>query len=170
MWFFRSIQADCDGFTLAEFSITIVVTSILILSAASLLISSNEQLILAENETRAIRDHTLIAKLFANTIRQGDSRISKIYSDSTKTTPASSGTCLVITSPDSSTTTFYKGSNDFVLVQPGGSKSRIVRKVINNLTISDSYTADSLRTVQISVTTNHNGKLLSTHHTYSFRN
>jgi len=170
IWLNKILLADPSGFTLVELSITIVVSSILILFASSLLIISNEQLIKSKTEVQAVRDHTLITQICSRIIREGNGTNSKIYSDSTKTTVSSSGSYLSVTAPDSTTTSLFTGNNDFVLVKTNGVKNRIVRNIVNSLSFSEFYNPDSLRTIRIALTTDHNGSPLTTTQYYSFRN
>ncbi len=170
IWLNRILSVDSSGFTLVELSITIVVSSILILFAGSLLIISNEQLVKSENEVQAVRDHTLITQICSRIIREGTGSSSKIFTDSTKTAVSSTGACLSITAPDLTTTSLYSGDNDFVLVKTNGVKNRIVRNIVNNLSFTEFYNPDSLRTIRVALTTNHNGSPLTTTQYYSFRN
>ncbi|MBN2602455.1 MAG: prepilin-type N-terminal cleavage/methylation domain-containing protein [Candidatus Marinimicrobia bacterium] len=170
IWLNKILSADSCGFTLTELSITIVVSSILILFVASLLIISNEQMIKSRIEVQDIRDHTLITQICSRIIREGSGINSKIYTDSTKTTLSSSGSCLSVTAPDSTTTSLFTGNNDFVLVKTNGVKNRLVKSIVNNLSFSEFYNPDSLRTIRMVLTTNQNGSPLTTTQYYSFRN
>jgi|GEM_PF-1176403 len=170
MWLNKFLSDNSSGFTLVELSIAIVISSMLILFAANLLIISNEQLIKSRVEVQAVRDHTLITQICSRIIREGIGTNSKIYSDSTKTTVSSSGSCLSVTTPDSTTTSLFTGNNDFVLVKTNGVKNRIVRSIVNNLSFTEFYNLDSLRTIRIALTTDHDGSPLTTTQYYSFRN
>ena len=170
MWLNKILSDNSSGFTLVELSIAIVISSMLILFAASLLIISNEQLIKSRNEVRDIQDHALITQIFSRIIREGDSNTSKIYTDSTKTTVSSTGSCLSVTHPDSSTSSLFSGNNDFVLVKSSGAKDRIVKNIINNLSFAENYNLDNLRTIRVTLTTDQNGSPLATTNYYSFRN
>jgi len=170
MWLNKFLSDNSSGFTLVELSIAIVISSMLILFAANLLIISNEQLIKSRVEVQAVRDHTLITQICSRIIREGIGTNSKIYSDSTKTTVSSSGSCLSVTTPDSTTTSLFTGNNDFVLVKTNGVKNRIVRSIVNNLSFTEFYNPDSLRTIRIALTTDHDGSPLTTTQYYSFRN
>lgn len=170
IWLNRILSANSSGFTLVELSVTIVVSSMLILFAASLLIISNEQMIKSRLEVQAIQDHALITQIFSKIIREGTGTNSKIYTDSTKTTVSSSGSCLSVTHPDLTTNSLFSGNNDFVLVKSNGVKDRLVRNIVNNLSFTESYNPDSLRTIRVTLTTDHDGSPLTTTQYYSFRN
>ena len=170
MWLIKPILNDSRGFTLTELSITVVVASLLVLVAGSLMITSNEILVQSRIETRSIQDHSLISYLFAYTIKEGESQLSTIYTDSSMTTASSSGNCLSVTNPDMETTSLYFSNHDFVMIKPNGTINRVVENIVNNLSFSERFNQDSIRTIQISLTTDQNGYSLSTNHVYSFRN
>ncbi|HDP67508.1 MAG TPA: prepilin-type N-terminal cleavage/methylation domain-containing protein [Candidatus Marinimicrobia bacterium] len=161
--------AIANGFTLVELSITIVITSIVLLSAASLVVVSNEQFFQSQQEVGTIRDHNLIAGILTNRIKEGLGRYSRIYSDSTKTTVSTSGPCLCVMYTDSTAITFYRDNNDFVM-SGGNGQQRIVSGIVSNLLFTEQYAADSSKFIQVALSTTRNGSTISTNHIYSFRN
>lgn len=161
--------AITNGFTLVELSITIVVSSIVLLSAASLVLVSNEQFIQSQREVEMIRDHNLITSILSSRIKEGLSSDSHIYSDTTKTTLSTSGPCLCVMTADSATITFFRDNNDFVMSDQGG-RIRLVTGLVTNLTFTEQCLADSSKFIQVALSTTRDGQTLSTNHIYSYRN
>ena len=161
--------AIANGFTLVELSITIVITSMVLLSAASLVLVANKQFYQSQQEVETIRDHNLIAGILTNRIKEGLGRYSHIYSDSTKTTVSTSGPCLCVAYADSTAITFYRDNNDFVM-SSGNGQQRIVSGIVSNLQFTEQYAADSSKFIQVALCTTRNGSTISTNHIYSFRN
>ena len=166
----NSVLKSQNGFTLIELSISIVISSIIALSAGSLVLISSNQLTLSTIDVQTVRDHAIITQFLSENIKEGLGYYSCIYSDSSKSTPGNSGTCLSIMALDSSTINIYKGGNDCVVVSDQGYEKRLVRHILTNLTFTNSYAPDSSKIIQVALTINRNGSPITTNHNYSFRN
>ena len=169
----KHIGLSQDGFTLIELMITILISSIVAIAVGTIVVTSQKYFTDGSKQVQLQRDYGLIVEFLAGDIRSGIADSSYIYTDSSTVSsgPAvNSGNCLKVGLSAAEKQSFFQGNKDFVIVTPGGTKTRLVTGVIDTLWFYYDDGADSNRYVNFDLAMSKDDQKISTRHTVFFRN